>query len=167
MPGTTYTESEGPEPFSLAPKWITIPRELPPNVVAVMSDGEARGGPFLSLWSVTKETHKLQDASWQQHGPSGSIRVPLPDFSARDSFDIPRVLPLRPLWPGFAINTIFYAALLWVLWIAPGKIRRFIRIRRHRCPACGYQIDSAPGIGPVCSECGAALPAAWSTSASS
>jgi hypothetical protein len=70
------------------------------------------------------------------------------------------------IWPGFAINTIFYAAMLWMLWIAPGKIRRFIRVKRHRCPACGYQIDSAPGIGPVCSECGAALPAAWRTSAS-
>jgi tRNA(Ile2) C34 agmatinyltransferase TiaS len=62
------------------------------------------------------------------------------------------------LWPGFAINTIFYAAMLWLLWIASGKIRRFIRIRGHRCPACGYQIDSVPGIGPRCSECGAALP---------
>jgi hypothetical protein len=77
------------------------------------------------------------------------------------------ILPFRPLWPGFAINTIFYAAMLWLLWIAPGKIRRFIRIRGHRCPACGYQIAPGGGIGPVCSECGAALPAAWSNNASS
>jgi hypothetical protein len=75
--------------------------------------------------------------------------------------------PLIPLWPGFAINTIFYAAVLWLLWFAPGKIRRFIRIRGHRCPACGYQIAPGGGIDPVCSECGAALPAAWSTNASS
>jgi hypothetical protein len=78
-----------------------------------------------------------------------------------------RYLPTSILWPGFAINMIFYAAMLWLLWIAPGKIRRFIivrgRIRGHRCLACGYQIDSAPGIGPVCSECGAELPASWST----
>jgi hypothetical protein len=78
-----------------------------------------------------------------------------------------RQVPLRPLWPGFAINTIFYAAMLWLLWIAPGKIRRFIRIRGHRCPACGYQIAPGGGIGPVCSECGAALPAAWSTTVTS
>ncbi|MCZ6655485.1 MAG: hypothetical protein O7D91_20955, partial [Planctomycetota bacterium] len=26
-----------------------------------------------------------------------------------------KVIPLRPLWPGFAINTIFYAAILWLL----------------------------------------------------
>jgi hypothetical protein len=71
-------------------------------------------------------------------------------------------LPLRPLWPGFAINTIFYAAMLWLLFYGPGKIRRFIivrgRIRGHRCPACGYQIAPGGGIGPVCSECGAQLP---------
>jgi hypothetical protein len=83
-----------------------------------------------------------------------------------DGTSMPRVLPLRPIWPGFAINTIFYAAMLWLLWVAPGKIRRFIRIRGHRCPACGYQIAPGGGIGPVCSECGAALPAEWSTNAS-
>jgi hypothetical protein len=66
-----------------------------------------------------------------------------------------RLLPFRPVWPGFAINTIFYAALLWVLWRVPGKIRRLVRIRRGCCPACGYKI--APGVGNKCSECGHAL----------
>ena len=33
-------------------------------------------------------------------------------------------LPLLPLWPGFAINTIFYAAILWVLFFVPGKLKR-------------------------------------------
>jgi hypothetical protein len=77
---------------------------------------------------------------------------------AAGNFQDVRLLPLLPLWPGFAINTIFYAAMLWLLWVAPGKIRRFIRIRGHRCPACGYQIAPGGGIGPVCSECGAPLP---------
>jgi hypothetical protein len=65
-----------------------------------------------------------------------------------------RLLPLRPMWPGFAINTIFYAAILWLLWITPGKIRRFIRIRRGRCPACAYPV----GTSPVCTECGTPVP---------
>ena len=25
-----------------------------------------------------------------------------------------RFMPLRPIWPGFAVNTIVYAALLWL-----------------------------------------------------
>jgi hypothetical protein len=61
-------------------------------------------------------------------------------------------LDFMPLLPGFAINTIFYAAILGLLFFAPGPIRRFIRVKRHRCAACGYRI--AQGVGPVCSECG-------------
>jgi hypothetical protein len=66
---------------------------------------------------------------------------------------------MKPIWPGFVINTIFCAALLWLLWIAPGKIRRFIRIRGHRCPACGFIIapGTAAASGGPCSECGQPL----------
>jgi hypothetical protein len=59
-------------------------------------------------------------------------------------------LPYRPIWPGFAINTIFYAAILWVVWFTPGMVRRRIRRRRGLCPACAYPI----GLSPVCTECG-------------
>jgi hypothetical protein len=38
-----------------------------------------------------------------------------------------KLLPLAPVWPGFAINTIFYAAILWVLFFALGAVRRSIR----------------------------------------
>jgi hypothetical protein len=55
-----------------------------------------------------------------------------------------------PIWPGFAINTIFYAAILWALFIAPGSVRRMIRRRRGLCPACAYPV----GTSPVCTECG-------------
>ena len=44
-----------------------------------------------------------------------------------------RVLPLAPIWPGFAFNTLFYAALLWLLF-APFTARRLIRrnlMRKH------------------------------------
>jgi hypothetical protein len=59
-------------------------------------------------------------------------------------------MPLRPLWPGFAINTIFYAAILLALFFAPGSVRRMIRRRRGLCPACAYPV----GTSPVCTECG-------------
>jgi hypothetical protein len=61
------------------------------------------------------------------------------------------------IWPGFAINTVFYAAILWLLFAAPGFVRRRIRIKRGRCPACGYPIGSSD----VCTECGAVLPSPW------
>ena len=61
-----------------------------------------------------------------------------------------RLIPLKPLWPGFAINTVFYAAVLWLLLICPGRLRRFLRLRRGLCPACAYPI----GTSDVCTECG-------------
>ena len=64
-------------------------------------------------------------------------------------------VPLRPVWPNFAVNTLFYAAILWLLIPGPFVLRRFIRVRRGLCPACAYP----RGESDVCSECGKALPA--------
>ncbi len=63
-------------------------------------------------------------------------------------------LPLRPIWPGFAINTIFYAAILWLLTLGPFNARRFIRRKRGLCINCGYDLRGAEH--EVCPECGAA-----------
>ena len=64
-----------------------------------------------------------------------------------------RVLPVRPLWPGFAINTVFYALVLWLLFAAPFALRRWRRIKRGLCPKCAYPV----GTSTVCTECGKAL----------
>ena len=60
-----------------------------------------------------------------------------------------RLAPLRPIWPGFAVNTVFYAAVLWLLIPGPFTLRRFIRVKRGLCPACAYP----RGESDVCSEC--------------
>ncbi len=62
-------------------------------------------------------------------------------------------VPLRPIWPGFAVNTIFYAAILWPLICGPVALRRFLRVRRGLCPKCAYPM----GESSVCTECGGAL----------
>ena len=74
---------------------------------------------------------------------AGIVRVANPDSRIRG-------MPYLPIWPGFAINTIFYAGILWLLVAAPFKLRRFIRMKRQRCPGCGYPV----GTSPVCTECG-------------
>ena len=63
-------------------------------------------------------------------------------------------LPARPLWPGFAINTLFYATILWLLMYGLSALRRFLRLRRGLCPKCAYPM----GESSVCSECGKPLP---------
>ena len=65
------------------------------------------------------------------------------------------VIPLRPIWPGFAINTAFYAVLLWMLWLSPFVVRRVIRHKRGLCIKCGYDLRGTSG--GVCPECGMAV----------
>ncbi|MHC4786375.1 MAG: hypothetical protein ACYTE6_10465 [Planctomycetota bacterium] len=59
------------------------------------------------------------------------------------------------LWPGFAFNTVFYAAILWLLIPGPFALRRLVRRRRGLCPACGYDLKHAEHES--CPECGGGL----------
>lgn len=67
-------------------------------------------------------------------------------------------LPYRPIWPGFAINTLIYATFLWLLTLAPFQLRRHIRRKRCSCLKCGYDLNHAdhdicPECGCVCMDC--------------
>ncbi len=61
-------------------------------------------------------------------------------------------LPLRPILPGFIVNTLFYAGLALAAVAVPRSLRRRRRAKRGRCIACGYEVG---GIA-VCPECGVA-----------
>ena len=63
------------------------------------------------------------------------------------------ILPYEPIWPGLVINTLFYAAILWLLIPGPFALRRFLRVRRGLCTACAYPM----GESSVCTECGVTL----------
>lgn len=65
-----------------------------------------------------------------------------------------RILPLRPIWLGFVINTVFFGGILWLATCGPFVLRRVIRRRRGRCAGCGYPVGSSA----VCTECGHASP---------
>lgn len=63
-----------------------------------------------------------------------------------------RLLPLLPVWPGFAINTLVYAlaamTVAGLLWL----VRQALRRMRGWCPSCGYDLRRDYSIG--CPECG-------------
>jgi hypothetical protein len=61
-------------------------------------------------------------------------------------------LPLSPLWPGFAINTLFYAVVVWLIFAAPFKFRRWRRVRRGLCVKCAYDLRGIDS--DKCPECG-------------
>ena len=66
----------------------------------------------------------------------------------------PQYLPAGVIAVPFAINTIFYAAILWLLIPGHFALRRFLRLRRGLCPKCAYPI----GKSSVCTECACELP---------
>lgn len=80
--------------------------------------------------------------------------------SRHRSFDVHRnrtaktvILPLTPIWPGFAVDTLFFATLSALILAGWRRLIRRRRLNRGRCPACKYPI----GTSPVCTECGEAL----------
>ncbi len=60
--------------------------------------------------------------------------------------------PVLPIWPGFAINTLFFAVILWMLPLGPCTARRIIRCKRGLCIKCGY--DLRGNLAHGCPECG-------------
>ena len=85
------------------------------------------------------------------------------DYSERRTFDVwpaeigtdmygPPGLPYHLIAPGFAINTVFYAGVLWTLFAMPAALRRKRRIRRGLCPKCAYDLRGSDSV--LCPECG-------------
>jgi hypothetical protein len=64
-------------------------------------------------------------------------------------------LPLRPTMLGFLVNTLFYAAILWLIFAAPWQFRRWRRARRGLCRRCGYDLRGHSSASErICPECG-------------
>jgi hypothetical protein len=74
------------------------------------------------------------------------------------------------IWPGFAINTAFYALVLWMLFAGPRALNRKRRRMRGLCVKCAYDLRGHrdrehPHPRPLsqgkrevlCPECGTAI----------
>jgi hypothetical protein len=113
---------------------------------AELGCAKTSGWPCLALWgglSWVDSSHRALDKP---------ITVWAIDFNP--------ILPLKPIWPGFAINTIFYAAVLWIVFAIPGGVKRLRRRAKGWCIHCGYdlrgQTTSVNGERR-CPECGKAV----------
>jgi len=105
----------------------------------------SHGWPLFALW-----------LEGERFGP-GTMRmggIPLPARwggpTAPNYYVFAKVLPLRPLWGGFAINTAVYAALFAVPVCGWPMARARRRMKRGLCVRCGYDLAGAG----ICSECG-------------
>ncbi len=106
----------------------------------------------LSYWRVGLPVLSVEGIHYEimsrgQRNDTYTYALPLPFVRRSGMLDI---LPFGPVWPGFAVNTIFYAAILWL----PFVVRRWMRVRRGLCPKCAYPM----GESAVCTECGRAIP---------
>jgi len=64
--------------------------------------------------------------------------------------DYAKSLPLKPIEPGFTLNTLLYAVVLYIPFLGFGALKRRRRIRRGLCPACAYELAGLT----TCPECG-------------
>lgn len=100
--------------------------------------------PALTASIHWKEQIQNADVTYSVHG---GLNL------GRDSDYRPLALPLRPVWPGFVINVLFWAA-VWLMVTECYHQFRLERARRaNRCIHCGY---SRTGISSDvrCPECG-------------
>ena len=155
------------DPGSLLPSWNQdyffsgIRRDELDEVVRIQ---DGRGWPMLALWGQAVVGTRMSlpfyreveyailltgsstDPSWAW--ASGTFVGGSGGYTPR----VVRFLPLHPIWPGFLINTIFYAAILWLLALVPFTACRLVRRKRGLCIKCAYDLRGDFSAG--CPECG-------------
>ncbi len=63
------------------------------------------------------------------------------------------VLAISPVWPGFLVNTLFFASIYAVLAIGPFVLIRRRRLNKNHCRNCNYNLAGLSAQTP-CPECG-------------
>ena len=108
---------------------------------------EARGWPMLSLW-CQRVLYVFDGTTFKEFETRGFIAIPI----LPDDYWGSRGLPLYPIWPGFVVNLLFYAAFLWLLFTFQRSMRRVIRCKRGLCVKCAYDLRGVKH--EACPECG-------------
>ena len=102
-----------------------------------VSSWERTGWPLRALYcsiSANELAYTTDDGEVLAAGRDGQIDEGIelnPERFAVSTSTLPvatwRALPLRPIWPGFVVNTIIYAALAWLFFGGLFQARRCIR----------------------------------------
>lgn len=145
------------KPEEIVPDWAAALHQFPLDFDPKEANTkirihDARGWPYLSLWSSYDANSNSIKQDWIRETTHGISIDSLNDVSNREIGN-QRLLPLRPIWSGFIINTLFYGVIVWLVVLGPFVLRRFIRARRKLCRKCAYPI----GTSMVCTECGDAV----------
>jgi len=132
------------------PKWFGSVRPIVHD--HLLLSGVESGWPMRAVRSRTRleytstpggpqvlKTHGRWDPPW---APWGTMRL---------SMEHPG-LPWLPIFPGFLVNSVLYAAAAYLLLTLAVQFHRWTLLRRGRCPRCAYDLRHDLAAG--CPECG-------------
>lgn len=118
----------------------------------------AGGQGFRMSWFISGWPRPSMQAVWHDRVAPGAVPTSVPPRNRPAATGLFALSggapPLTPRWPGFAANTLLYAAIVGVvagLVMLIGPLRRRRRVRRGLCPRCGYDLAGLE----TCPECGA------------
>ena len=132
---------------SLIEHWSRVPND--PSSFSDW-DEQASGWPMLSFWS------RLEIVDYRHNFVSTDARVLPHDKLEKGIYVDARwiskqaILPFGPIWHGVIVNTLFYAAVVVLLYGLLHSLRRRRRVRKGLCAKCAYPVGSSD----VCTECG-------------
>lgn len=131
--------------YSREPWW-------PPEALAMNGEacGMASGWPLHSFaaWRTASVLDRSESVEYEWKYHAGIVLRDEPGTEAGNR--IPTILPLQPLWPGLAVNTLVYAVAAAVCTAGLRQGSRHWRRKRGLCAACAYPA----GEMDRCSECG-------------
>lgn len=117
-----------------------------------------RAGFPMRCFSLTRQVSETVSSKTDTHPPlafatptNASEGISVPDWTPLCRDHMRRSIPTQPLWLGLFVNSVVWAAVLWLLWMAARLYRARSRVRRGRCPRCNYPIRTETA---ECSECG-------------
>ncbi len=121
---------------------------------------ELRGWPFQAMWC---DRSSVPSAPARSAGPGapltyGGVWVETagPAGTFQTTF---KVLPLFILPAGFALDTLIYAGLWFLLFLLGSRFIRHFRTPPGHCRNCRYNLTGLPASSLLCPECGNEIPA--------
>ena len=148
---------DGNKLIALLPRWAhgADARRVQPAQATHQVHITAFGWPLPMAWSAVERTVWCEWPRTRQDGyDEYGLRARIAPLHHVFGGPISALLPTHPIWSGMIINSVMYAALIWLLFASMTMIRRQSRRRRGRCINCGYPL----GESVVCTECGRSHP---------